>query len=217
MRRAATAALAAVPLLAGPALAADDPAGSDAATVPETASSESGAANPQRSAIHDGLEYLVPELAGGTFRVDPGPRPFRHRFAFSPAFGRLGGDKLYALRAAYSPNPYLAWEATVGHNPGESVHAMLHTLSALVRYPLPGRIQPYGSLGYGMILVFPGESLNADPVTENVLTAGGGVELYVRNDLAVRVEARSVTVPGSAVYQYGELTAGLSFYRGLVP
>jgi hypothetical protein len=172
---------------------------------------------PQRSAIHDGLEYLVPELAGGSFQVDPGPRPFLHRFAFSPAFGRLGGERLFALRAAYSPNRYLAWEANVGHNPGESVHAMLHTLSAVVRYPLPGRIQPYGSLGYGMILVFPGESLNADPVTENVLAAGGGVELYVRNDLAVRVDARSVTVPGSATFQYGELTAGLSFYRGIVP
>jgi hypothetical protein len=196
-------------LRAGPALASGD---ATAAAPP----SGDGAA-PQRSAIHGGLEYLVPELAGGSFRVDPGPRPFRHRFAFSPAFGRLGGEKLYAVRAAYSPNRFLAWEAGIGHNPGESVHAMVHTLSAVVRYPLPWRVQPYGSLGYGMILVFPGESLNADPVTENVLAAGGGVELYVRNDLAVRLDARSVTVPGSATYQYGELTAGLSFYRGIVP
>lgn len=191
--------LASLPLLAGPA------------------ASEGAAPEPQRSAIHDGLEYLVPELAGGSFHVDPGPRPFLHRFAFSPAFGRLGGEKLYVMRAAYSPNRYLAWEAGIGHNPGESVHALLHTLSAMVRYPLPWRVQPYGTLGYGMILVFPGESLNADPVTENVLTAGGGVELYVRNDLAVRLDARSVAVPGDTGYRYGELTAGLSFYRGIVP
>jgi hypothetical protein len=198
--------------VAAPLLAAGVGTSSAAASGADT-----GAPAAERSAIHDGLEYLVPELAGGSFQVDPGPRPFLHRFAFSPAFGRLGGERLFALRAAYSPNRYLAWEANVGHNPGESVHAMLHTLSAVVRYPLPGRIQPYGSLGYGMILVFPGESLNADPVTENVLAAGGGVELYVRNDLAVRVDARSVTVPGSATFQYGELTAGLSFYRGIVP
>jgi len=211
-RRAVTAAFAALCLLAGTASAF-------AGEAPEAANEPaSGAADgAQRSNIHDGLEYLVPELAGGSFHVDVGRRPFRHRFAFSPAFGKLGGGKLYTIRAAYSPNPYLTWEATVGHNPGKSVHAMVHTLSAVLRYPLPGRVQPYGSLGYGMILVFPGESLNADPVTENTLTAGAGVELFVRNDLAVRLDARSVTVPGNAVYQYGELTAGLSFYRGITP
>lgn len=202
------AALAFLPLLTGPAAAFDDEA----------------TAEPQRSAIHDGLEYMVPELAGGSFRVDPGRRQYLHRFAFSPAFGRLGGEKLYSVRAAYSPNRYLAWEASIGHNPGQSVHALLHTLSAIVRYPVPGRLQPYGALGYGMILVFPGESLNADPVTGNVFAAGGGLEIYVRNDLAVRLDARSITVPGgqpgsdeSVAYTYGELTAGLSFYRGIAP
>lgn len=203
------AALATLPLLAGPAAASDE------STAAPTASD---------GAVHDGLEYLVPELAGGSFHVDPGLRPFRHRFAFSPAFGSLGGEKLYALRAAYSPNRYLAWEAGIGHNPGKSVHALLHTLSAVVRYPFPGRFQPYGAVGYGMILVFPGESLNADPVTGNVFSAGGGLEIYVRNDLAVRLDARSVTVPGgqpgtddTVAYRYGELTAGLSFYRGIAP
>jgi hypothetical protein len=104
------------------------------------------------------------------------------------------------------------------------VHALLHSLSGIVRYPLPGRVQPYGTLGYGMMMVFVGESLNADPVTANVFSAGGGVELYVRNDLAVRLEARHHTVPGGdpvtggdAAYTYGELTAGLSFYRGITP
>jgi hypothetical protein len=73
-----------------------------------------------------------------------------------------------------------------------------------------------------MILVYPGEALNADPVTSNVLYAGGGLELYVRNDLAIRAEIRSATVLDTAgpdgdtvAYDYGEATAGLTFYRGL--
>jgi hypothetical protein len=73
-----------------------------------------------------------------------------------------------------------------------------------------------------MMLVFPGESLNADPVTANLLAAGGGVELYVRNDVAIRADARAYTAIGghqageSAVaYRYDEMTIGLSFYRGL--
>jgi hypothetical protein len=173
-------------------------------------------------AIFDGREYLVPELAEDPLHLDEGPRPFSSRISFSPGFGRLGTERLYALRAAYNPNDWLGWEAAVGHNPGESVHALLHTLSAVVRYPLPWRVQPYGSLGYGMILVYPGESLNSDPVTKNTLTAGGGVELYVRDDVAFRLEVRSVSVLGgpdgsgrAVAYRYGESTVGLAFYRSL--
>jgi hypothetical protein len=64
--------------------------------------------------------------------------------------------------------------------------------------------------------------LNADPATENVLTAGGGLEFFVRDDLAIRAEARGVAAMGddphtneSVAYGYGESTFGLVFYRGL--
>jgi hypothetical protein len=56
-------------------------------------------------------------------------------------------------------------------------------------------------------------------VTENAFAAGGGLELYLRDDLAVRGELRRIWVSGddpsggSAVYEYGEATVGLSFYR----
>ncbi len=174
------------------------------------------------SAIVDGREYLVPELSGDPFALEPGRREFERRLAFSPCAGTLGDTPFYALRLAYNPNSWLGWEAAVGHNPGEGVHALTHSLSAQLRYPLPWRFQPYGSLGYGMILVYPGEALNADPVTSNVLYAGGGFELYVRSDLAIRAEIRGATVldtngaDGDTIaYDYGEVTWGLSFYRGL--
>jgi opacity protein-like surface antigen len=177
---------------------------------------------PEASSVFDGREYLVPELATDPLHVDEGTRPYQSRLSFSPGYGRLGSEKLYALRLAYNPNAWLGWEVAFGHNPGESVHALLHTLSALVRYPLPWRFQPYGSLGYGMIMVYPGESLNSDPVTKNALTAGGGLEVYVRDDVALRFEARSVTVLGgtdengdAASWRYAEKTVALAFYRGL--
>jgi hypothetical protein len=179
-------------------------------------------AEPHPGSQDGGLEYLVPELAGDPFAIGDGRRPFQHRLSFSPGAGRLGGEPLYVLRFAYCPNTWLGWEAGIGHNPGEGVHALTHSLSAQLRYPLPWRVQPYASVGYGMILVYPGEALNADPVTSNVLYAGGGLELYVRNDLAIRAEIRSATVLDTAgpdgdtvAYDYGEATAGLSFYRGL--
>ena len=61
--------------------------------------------------------------------------------------------------------------------------------------------------------------MNASSVTENAFAAGAGAEVYLRNDLAVRGELRRIWVPGddatgrSAVYEYGEATISLSFYR----
>ena len=95
-------------------------------------------------------------------------------------------------------------------------------LSAIVRRPLPGRFQPYATVGYGLTMVFPGRALNADPATENTLSWGGGIEVYLRNDLALRSELRGLTVlggnrnrSGTVVYGYREATFGFSFYRTL--
>lgn len=169
-----------------------------------------------------GLEPLAPDVAGDPFAVSPGPRLFLRRISFSPGYGQLGSDNLYTFRFAYSPNSWLGYEAGVGHSPGKSVHAVLNTLSANLRYPLPWRLQPYGTIGYGMILVFPGESLNADPVTKNTLAYGGGIEAYVRDDVALRFDLRGRTVFGdngdggaTVAYDYREVTFGFSFYRSL--
>ena len=162
---------------------------------------------------------LVPGVSEGAFSLEPGPRAYGRRLALSPTFGRLGGGDMYALRLAYNPDAWLGYEVSVGHNPGRSVHALVHTLSALLRYPVPFRVQPYATLGYGMVLVFPGQSVNADPVTENVLSVGGGLEAFVRDDVAIRVEGKRLFVPGddpaggSATYEYAEVSVGLSFYR----
>ena len=151
-------------------------------------------------------------------------RPFRHRLSFSPGYGSLGSKPLFAARVTYHPNSWLGYEWSIGHNPGQSVHAALHMVSAIVRYPLPGRVQPYLSAGYGMMLVFPGQSLNAAPVTKNALTIGGGLEFYIRGDLAVRADARRATMlgrerdrDGIVAYDYLQQTIGLAFYRSIRP
>jgi len=169
-----------------------------------------------------GLVPLVPELRGRSLAIEPGTRPYRHRLAFSPAYGTLGDNPVYSFRLAYNPSPWLGWEVSIGHNPGEAVHALFHTLDALVRYPLPWRIQPYVTAGFGQAMVFPGAIFKADPVTENALTLGGGIEFFIRSDVAIRAEMRRATVLGqdpdtddSQTFDYREATLGLSFYRTL--
>lgn len=202
-------------------------AGTMSLTPPSAASSAAPAGPPGGDATvrtAAGLEALVPELADHPYRLEPGSRPYRHRFSLSPAYGTLGSERLYSLRLGYNPDSWMGYEVALGHNPGHSTHAVLHTLSLIVRRPFPGRVQPYLSGGYGMIMVYPGHSVNADPVTKNTLAYGGGVEFYLRGDLALRGELRRASVIGSqrdreglVAYDYTQGTVGLAFYRSVRP
>jgi len=172
----------------------------------------------------NGLEALNPEVAGRPYHLAPGVRPFQHRFAVSPGFGYLGSERLFVLALDYNPDGWLGYEAAIGHNPGQAVHAVVHSFTAMLRHPFPGRLQPYACAGYGMVLVFPGQSVNADPVTKNALTVGGGLEMYIRGDLALRGDLRRSTVfgqtrdrDGVVAYDYLQGTIGLAFYRSVRP
>jgi len=220
-------ALALLALCARPGISrADETPAPDSTAVAAAASDPAVAEAPAEGPVRtpDGLEALVPELAEHPYRLAPGVRPFQNRLAVSPAYGLLGSKRLFALRVSYSPSQWLAWEWSIGHNPGQSVHAALHMLSAIVRRPLPGRFQPYAAAGYGMMLVFPGQSINAAPVTKNALAIGGGLEFYIRGDLAIRADFRHDTVlgrerdkEGTVAYQYFQQSIGLAFYRSIRP
>lgn len=170
------------------------------------------------------LEPLVPEIAAHPYRLDPGVRPYRNRLAVSPSYGFFGGDPMFALRATYNAESWLGYEASIAHTPGQAVHAVLHTFSAVVRRPMTGRMQPYVTAGYGMMIVYPGQAVNAIPVTKNALAVGGGLEMYVRSDLALRADWRHATVfgeqrdrQGLVAYPYSQGTIGLQFYRSIKP
>jgi len=207
-----------------PLLALATTASASSAASDSTAPSRAMALDPATGGRSGGLEALVPELAARPYHLAAGPREFQHRVSISPSFGNLGAGRLFAFRAAYNPNPWLGYEASIGHNPAHSVHAVLHTVSAIVRHPFPGRFQPFASGGYGMMMVFPGRSLNASQVTKNALVAGGGLEFYIRSDLALRADVQYATVfgrqkarEGVVTYDYLEETLGLSFYRTIRP
>ncbi len=179
-------------------------------------------AAPTRADEDDQRFFLVPEMNNGAAHVSEGKRQFQRRLGFSPAVGKLGDDDLFAMRLAFNPDHWLGYEVSLGHNPASSLHALLHTFNLQVRYPFPGRFQPYLTTGYGMMTVYPGKALKADPVTKNILAFGGGLEVYLRDDVALRGELRSAVILGqhrgeedTVAYTYPEYTFGLVFYRGL--
>ncbi len=171
-----------------------------------------------------GLEALVPAAAQAPFAVRAGVHQFQERLEVSPGYGIMGTEKLFVMRAAYHPSRWLGYEAMLGHNPGKSVHAVLHTFGVIARWPVRGRFQPYATAGYGMVIVQPGPSLNAKPVTKNALSGGAGLEWFIREDLALRSEWRQAAIfgeqrgrDGIVVYDYTQATIGLAFYRSIRP
>lgn len=200
------------------ALAAD----TDSLTTQSLADTSVSAVGQPSATQREGLTYLVPEMKDAGWKVTDDRNRFKHRISFSPAYGKLGSEDLFAFRIGYSPNVWLGYEASLGHNPASSLHGMLHTFNVILRYPLSGRFQPYATIGYGMMTVYPGQAINADPVTKNALTGGGGLELYIRNDVALRAEVRGATVlgqqlhtEGTVAYDYLEYTIGFAFFRSL--
>jgi len=211
--------LAVVVVLATFLLARAADAQTDSTVVAVADADDEGAPVPEEK---DEITYLVPELKDAGYSVAPGRKAYKNRLGFSPAIGQLGSETLFAFRLSYHPNNWLGYELALGHNPAESLHAMLHSFNVLLRYPIPWRAQPYITAGYGMMTVFPGKAINADPVSKNTLLAGGGLELYIRDDVAVRGEFRGATVlgqerdqEGTVAYQYREYTVGFVFYRSL--
>ena len=200
------------------ALAAAD----TSAVAPFTTEVAPTAVDVDSSQTYDGLIYLVPSLENAGYKITKDRHRFSHRVSFSPAHGKFGTDDVFAFRLGYSPNTWLGYEASFEHNPASSLHALLHSFNVILRYPLSGRFQPYATVGYGMMTVYPGQAINADSVTKNTLTAGGGLEFYIRDDVAIRGELRGATVlgqelnaEGTVAYDYREYTIGFTFYRSL--
>jgi hypothetical protein len=134
--------------------------------------------------------------------------------------GQLGDDPVYALRLGYFAKPWLGLEATLAHNPSSDVHALLHYANATARWQSPLRLAPFVTAGLGTIHVFPGNAVNARSVTKLLLNVGGGTHFYLRDDIALRLEARSFTVVDQqeargGAYHYLEWSGGLTFSRPL--
>jgi hypothetical protein len=153
----------------------------------------------------------------GDLRFSGRRQPPGH-LAMTVSAGQLGSDPLYNLRLAYFASSWLGLEGTIAHNPAGSVHAALHYANATALLPNLSRLRPFTTAGLGIIHVFPGTAVNATSVTKLLLNAGGGLHLFLRDDVALRLEARSFTVLDQQEahrgrYHYVEWSGGLTFYR----
>jgi hypothetical protein len=149
-----------------------------------------------------------------------GAKPAPGHLALTFMGGQLGNDPIYSMRVAYFASPWIGLEATLAHNPAHGVHAVLHYANATALLPNLSRLRPFVTAGLGTIHVFPGAAVNATSVTKLLLNAGGGTHVFLRDDVALRLEARSFTVLDQqeghrGAYHYVEWSGGITFYRPL--
>lgn len=140
--------------------------------------------------------------------------------AFGITAGRLGKEPLYSLHLTYFPARRLGLEATLAHNPSGGTHAALHHVGGFVPLFRNGALRPFVVAGLGTIQVFPGTATNAKSVTKLLLHAGGGAQLYLREDVALRFEARALGAVDqqedkSGLLGYAQWSVGLAFHRNL--
>lgn len=161
--------------------------------------------------------------APGTAGAAPGAvaRVLTGNLGFSVTAGEFGSEPLYSFQLAFFPARRFGLEATLAHNPSSNTHAAVHHVSGITPLFTWGRLRPFVSAGLGTIQVFPGTSINAKSVTKLLLHAGGGAHLFLRDDIALRVEGRSSGVLDQQEEHRGTLgfaqwSVGLTFYHSLL-
>ena len=141
------------------------------------------------------LETLVP--AGTRMEIDdPAREDFSaHRREAGLLLGDYGGANVVTVYGAWSFNEHLAAELALSHILGNFSDGQYVTIG-VTHVPLPEwRIQPFLSIGTGVIRIEPeGTLVGSDIRTDQVAYAGIGVRAYMARRFIVRGEVKEYVV-----------------------
>jgi hypothetical protein len=127
---------------------------------------------------------------------DPGREDFgSHRREVGLLVGDFGGANVVTLYGAYSFNEHLAAELAVAHILGNFSDGQYATIG-LTHVPVPEwRIQPFLSIGTGVIDIQPKATLSGGVArTDQVAYAGIGVRAYVARRFMLRGEYKEYVI-----------------------
>ena len=147
--------------------------------------------------VHKGqmAETLIP--AGVKMEIDdPGREDFgAHRREVGLLVGDYGGSNVVTAYGAYAFNEHLSAEVALSHLLGNFSDGQYLTLG-VTHVPRPDwRIQPFLSIGTGVIRIEPkGTLVGTEVRTDQVAYAGIGVRAYVARRFIVRGEFKEYVV-----------------------
>jgi hypothetical protein len=126
--------------------------------------------------------------------LGPSPVPYAS-VGLSASAGILDGEGVFLLRPSWLIDPYWALEGFAGLSPRSDKDVYLGGLAFVLRLAPGAVIAPYASIGLGAAHISPKADNYVDPrETLMALGAGGGVEITLKKQITVRIDARNWTL-----------------------
>jgi len=126
--------------------------------------------------------------------LGPSPVPYA-TVGLSASAGVLDGEGVFMLRPSWIIDPYWALEGFAGLSPRSEKDVYLGGLSFVLRLAPGAVIGPYASIGLGAAHISPKADNYVDPrETLMALGAGGGLEITLKKQITVRIDARNWTL-----------------------
>lgn len=145
--------------------------------------------------------------------LGPSPVPYSSvEISFSA--GVLDGEGMFLLRPSWLIDTHLALDGFAGISPRADKDLFLGGLGLTLRLAPGAAIGPYASIGLGASYIRPKVDNFVDPEeTLMALSAGGGLELTLRKQITVRIDARNWTLFDENKAQNGqEYSGGLAIF-----
>jgi hypothetical protein len=126
--------------------------------------------------------------------LGPSPVPYA-KVGLAASAGILDNEGVFLLRPSWLIDPYWALEGFVGLSPRSEKDVYLGGLAFVLRLAPGAVIGPYASLGLGAAHISPKADNYVDPrETLMALGAGGGLEITLKKQITVRLDARNWTL-----------------------
>jgi hypothetical protein len=145
--------------------------------------------------------------------LGPSPVPYAH-VGLSFSSGLLQNEGVFILRPSWIIDPYWALEGFAGLSPRSEKDVYLAGLAFVLRLAPGAVIGPYASLGLGAAHISPKADNYVDPrETLMALGAGGGLEITLKKQITVRLDARNWSLFNQNHSNNGqEYTGGLAIF-----
>ena len=142
--------------------------------------------------------------------LGPSPVPYAN-FGLSASAGTLGGEGVFLLRPSWIIDPYWALEGFGGLSPRSDKQVYLGGAAFVLRLSPGAVVGPYASIGLGAAHISPAATNFVDPrETLMALNAGGGLEITLKKQITVRLDARNW-----ALFNQNHTTNAAEFSGGL--
>lgn len=138
---------------------------------------------------------LTAQFAGGATPQNPNSatpdasRPAQ--FEVSPAAGIMGGSALIGVRASMNYHP-ATLELATDQVMGRTATLFPVTLNAVLDLADSKKTVPYGTIGGGLFLTVPINSVGDQTISSVGLSFGGGLRYYITPKLGIRFETKQL-------------------------